>query len=95
MTTIYNTLDLLKKDGFVHELPMNKVEGRKFGSNLTPHDHLICNTCGIVVDIEVDVDHSLLLTEKQQRGFDIREICINIYGLCPHCKNMDTKLNIN
>jgi Fur family peroxide stress response transcriptional regulator len=87
MTTVYNTMDLLKKEGFVHELPMRSGEGRRFDSNPNPHDHLICSICGTVFDIAVDVDHSLLLTEEQQRGFDINEISINVYGTCPGCKN--------
>ena len=88
LTTVYNTMDLLKKEGFVHELPMRNVEGRRFDSNSTPHDHLICSICGAVFDIEINADHSLLLTEKQQQGFEINEICINCYGVCPNCKNI-------
>jgi Fe2+ or Zn2+ uptake regulation protein len=95
LTTVYNTMDLLKKEGVVLELPVINGDGRRFDSNPIPHDHLICSTCDTVFDIDVDVDHSLLLTEKQQRGFDIGRICINVYGVCSQCKEMDNKLNIN
>lgn len=88
ITTIYNTMDLLMKRGHVVELPVViHGEGRRFDSNVKPHDHLICNSCGKVVDIEVNVDHSLLLDEKQQQGFHIEEVSINIFGVCPECKN--------
>ena len=90
MTTVYNTIDLLKKDGLIHELAVRHQEGIRFGSNLTPHDHLICSICGNIVDVEIDVDHSLLLTEKQKNNFDIREIHIEFYGVCPNCKNNET-----
>jgi Fur family peroxide stress response transcriptional regulator len=93
MTTVYNTMELLKKDGLVHELSVRNIEGRRFDSNLKPHDHLICRICGTVFDIEIDVDHSLLLTEKQQQGFEVSEICINVYGVCTNCQNMDSKVN--
>jgi Fur family peroxide stress response transcriptional regulator len=92
MTTVYNTIDLLKKDGLVHELPVRNVEGMRFDSNLTPHDHLICSICGSIVDVEFNVDDLSLLTEKQKNGFDIREIRINVYGVCSNCKNMDSDL---
>jgi Fur family transcriptional regulator, peroxide stress response regulator len=92
ITTVYNTMELLKKRGHVVELPvMIHGEGRRFDSNLTPHDHLICTSCGAVFDIEIDDDHSLLFNEKQQQGFDIKEISINVYGMCSKCKNKDSK----
>jgi Fur family transcriptional regulator, peroxide stress response regulator len=95
ITTVYNTMDLLKKRGIVLELPVAiHGEGRRFDSTVTPHDHLICTSCGSVFDIEVDVDHSLLLTDKQQQGFDIKEISINVYGVCSQCKVKEsTKYN--
>lgn len=87
VTTVYNTMDLLKKRGHVMELPITiHGEGRRFDSNISPHDHLICTSCGRVVDIEVDVDHALLLNESQQRGFDVNKISINVFGICPACK---------
>lgn len=85
MTTVYNTVDLLKKNGLIHELPAFNGEGIRFDSNLTPHDHLICSVCGKIVDIIVD--HSILPTEKQKDGFDIKETRIQFNGLCPNCKN--------
>ena len=87
-TTVYNTIDLLEKEGLIYEVAMRHHEGRRFDSNLTPHDHLICNICGTVVDTEVAIDHYSLLTEKQQQGFDIGEARIRFYGVCPNCKNV-------
>lgn len=96
MTTVYNTMELLKKRNLIQELPaVIHGEGRRYDSNPAPHDHLICLSCGKVVDIEVNVDHSLLLTEDQQQGFDIHKIGINVYGQCPGCKNMATKTSFN
>jgi Fur family transcriptional regulator, peroxide stress response regulator len=95
MTTVYNTIDLLKKEGLIQELAVSNHEGRRFDSNLTPHDHLICNICGTVIDIEINIDLSSLLTEKQKQGFDIGEIRMRFYGVCAHCKNIDNKFTIN
>jgi len=52
-----------------------------------PHNHLICSICGNIVNIEMDVDKSLIPTEKlQQQGFDISGIYFDFYGVCPKCK---------
>jgi Fur family transcriptional regulator, peroxide stress response regulator len=93
MTTIYNTVDLLKKDGLISELPARNEEGRRFDPNPTPHDHLICSICGTIVDIDIDVDHSLLLNEEQQKGFEIDEVSLNVLGVCPNCKKKDGKFD--
>ena len=92
MTTVYNTIDLLKEEGLIQELAVLYHEGRRFDSNLAPHDHLICSICGKIVDVKFDFDNSMLLTEKQKNGFDIREIRINVYGVCSKCNNMDSDL---
>ena len=53
-----------------------------------PHNHLICSICGNIVNIEMDVDKSLISTEKLlQQGFDINVIYMDFYGVCPKCKN--------
>ena len=87
-TTVYNTIDLLKKEGLIHEVAVRNHKGRRFDSNPLPHDHLICNICGNIVDIDGDADHSSLLTKKQRLGFDIKETSIAVYGVCPNCKNV-------
>jgi len=94
MTTVYNTMDILKKNGLVMELPVLSGEGRKFDSNTVPHDHLICRYCGTTFDINCGIDHSVLLNEDQKQGFDIMGIFTCIYGLCPECKNTENKTSV-
>jgi len=56
-----------------------------------PHNHLICNICGSVVNIDTDVDKSLVPTEKLlQQGFDVKGVYIDFYGVCPKCKKIDS-----
>jgi Fur family peroxide stress response transcriptional regulator len=92
-SSVYNTMDFPKQDGLVYELPLRNVEGMIFDTNLISQNHLICTICGKIVDIEDDVDHSLLLDEIPKDGFAIRKISIEFYGVCPDCKNMDSKSN--
>jgi Fe2+ or Zn2+ uptake regulation protein len=92
-SSVYHSMDALKQDGLVYELPMRNVEGMIFDSNLISQSHLICTSCGKIVDIEDDVDHSLLLDEVKTHDFVIRKISIEFYGVCPNCKNVDSKSN--
>ena len=92
MTTVYNTLELLKLQGQVLELPITiHGEGKRFDSNVTPHDHIICTYCGRVVDIELDINHASLINENQQCGFDVKKISINAFGVCPECKSKESR----
>jgi Fur family peroxide stress response transcriptional regulator len=93
MTTVYNTVDLLKKDGFIHELPARNDEGKRYDSNTVPHDHLICSICGTIIDIEIDVDRSVLLNKENQKGFEINEVCFNVLGVCPNCKKKGSRFD--
>ncbi len=93
VTTIYNTIDVLKKEGLIQELAVRNHGGKRFDYNIVPHDHLICNVCGKIIDVEVNIDHPLMLDEKQKNGFDVRETRIKFYGICPDCKEMDDKCN--
>lgn len=93
MTTVYNTMDLLKKDGLVHELPAHNGQGARFDSNLTPHDHLLCTVCGLIVDIEIDVDRSMLQKKEHQKDFEIKEVSLNVLGVCPNCRQKGGQLD--
>jgi Fur family transcriptional regulator, peroxide stress response regulator len=51
-----------------------------------PHNHLICSVCGDMIETDLDIDKSLISTEKLQQDFDIKKIYIDFYGICPKCK---------
>jgi Fur family transcriptional regulator, peroxide stress response regulator len=87
LATVYNTMEMLKKNGLVSEIPVLNGEARKFDSNPMPHDHLICSSCGAVFDIDLNLNHSHLLMEKQQKGFYIKDLCVTTYGSCSKCHN--------
>jgi Fur family peroxide stress response transcriptional regulator len=87
ITTVYNIMDMLVKEGIVFELPVLHGEGRRYDATQISHDHLICDDCGRIIDINVGLDHSVLLNEEQRHGFDINGIYSRIYGMCPECKS--------
>ena len=90
MATVYNTMNLLVKEGIVRELPAVLGDGVRFDYNLVPHHHLICNVCNKFVDVDLyDIHHSMILSEDQKKGFDIKKISIKIYGVCPDCQNKE------
>jgi Fur family transcriptional regulator, peroxide stress response regulator len=85
IATVYNTMNMLKKKGYVRELPSVLGEGKRYDPNTVHHDHLICTACGAIVD--VSLHHPPSLSEEDRQGFDIHGLSINVFGLCPRCKN--------
>jgi hypothetical protein len=76
----------MKKEGLIIELPHPfHKEGRRFASNLTPHDHLICNYCGSVTDIDTGLDLSVI-DQKIYNDYEIKSMSLNVYGICSECK---------
>ncbi len=54
------------------------------------HHHLICRTCGEVVDVDCGVDAVPCLTASDDRGYSIDEAEVTYWGQCPQC-NAQTK----
>lgn len=52
--TVYNTLDALKRTNLCRGLALSPGSGR-FDPNLSPHDHLVCDGCGLVRDLKPSV----------------------------------------
>jgi Fe2+ or Zn2+ uptake regulation protein len=55
------------------------------------HHHLVCTSCGIVVDVAPTTDQETVMAQLVQRmateaGFDVSGHRFEIEGLCPACR---------
>jgi len=51
--TVYNTLDALVRCGLTGSLRLGDGRGAvRFDPNTEPHDHAVCDVCGVVIDID-------------------------------------------
>lgn len=50
------------------------------------HHHLVCRSCGAVVDIDCAVGAAPCLTPDDTHGFEIDEAEVVFWGLCPQCR---------
>ncbi|MDT0567635.1 Fur family transcriptional regulator [Streptomyces sp. DSM 3412] len=85
LQAVYEALNALAGAGLVRRLepPGSPAlyEGR-VGDN---HHHLVCRSCGVVVDVDCAVGHAPCLTASDDRGFAIDEAEVIYWGLCPQC----------
>lgn len=86
--TVYRTMKLLHESGLACEHKFGegqeaRYEPRELGAH---HDHLICVSCGRIVEFEDD-DVERIQTEIAERhGFVVTSHRHEIYGTCPDCR---------
>jgi Fur family transcriptional regulator, peroxide stress response regulator len=81
--TVYNTLEMLKRNGMVAELTGDPGK-KRFDPNPRPHHHLICTQCRRIADLQVEF--RLPVADRDRAGFEITGNHIEFYGICPACK---------
>lgn len=87
--TIYRTLDILEKAGFVRKMDIG--DGRfRYENKLaqTHHDHMICLKCGKIIEF---VDREIERRQDQiasDNGFHLVKHSHQLYGLCGACQDL-------
>jgi Fe2+ or Zn2+ uptake regulation protein len=54
------------------------------------HHHLICRSCGVIVDVDCSIGHAPCLTPADGQGFVIDEAEVVYWGRCPACAFADS-----
>jgi Fur family transcriptional regulator, peroxide stress response regulator len=79
--TVYNTLDLLKKEDLARVVTIENNETR-FDTKVESHGHFKCGSCGSIFDFAIDIDSFSTDSLKQ---FKINEKNVYFKGICPRC----------
>jgi len=83
MSTVYYTLDMLKKEGLIRELEFYDRDNR-YDVNVENHINLICRKCGKIEDFTEAVPFSSGMIEAQT-GFRPVGMRFEYYGYCKSC----------
>jgi Fe2+ or Zn2+ uptake regulation protein len=82
---VYDTLGVLVEKGLIRRIqPAGSpaLYEDRTGDN---HHHMICRTCGRVVDVDCAVGAAPCLTPADASGFEIDEAEVTYWGRCPEC----------
>ncbi|MET8982746.1 Fur family transcriptional regulator [Streptomyces sp. NPDC004539] len=82
---VYEALHALTAAGLIRRIEPAGSPARFEGRVGDNHHHLICRTCGTVVDVDCAVGHAPCLTAADDHGFTIDEAEVVYWGLCPAC----------
>ncbi len=80
-TTVYNSLDVLKKFGLIQALTICGLEQRYEFLNYM-HHHFLCKKCGKIMDIDIKCPNIQKTIEK---GHKIDEVHGYFKGICKNC----------
>lgn len=86
ISTVYRTLELLKKLNLVTETDFGEGRVRYHVAEKGNHHHLICHSCGKTVDLEESALHSLKDALLRECGFDADLKHLAISGKCGACR---------
>lgn len=89
LRTVYQTLNDLASMGELQALDLG-TGATRFDPNTGEHHHLVCEHCGLVLDIALDV--SAIATEPiaDERGFTVRATQVVVRGTCDACSSVHT-----
>jgi Fe2+ or Zn2+ uptake regulation protein len=86
MSTVYYTLDMMKKEGLIQELEYYDTDNR-YDINVSDHINLVCTKCGKITDFMGDLP-SLSRTVEKETGFKPATMRFEYYGICRNCAGL-------
>ena len=85
LQSVYDALNVLVAQKLIRRIQPPGSPARfedRVGDN---HHHLICRTCGSMVDVDCAVGRAPCLKAKQDNGYEIDEAEVVYWGRCPAC----------
>lgn len=90
--TLYNTIELLLDSKLVikHQFGKNQAQFER-AMGVTPHEHLICLTCGEVIEVENKATEKLIESVAKPNNFEVSHHTLYIFGRCKKCHESDSE----
>jgi len=98
MATVYRTLELLYQQGLLNRFQFGDGKARYEwigeGSKKGHHHHLICTSCGRIIDYTDFIERERKLIKdletalSEKHNFDIVSHQVHFYGLCEKCSKL-------
>jgi Fe2+ or Zn2+ uptake regulation protein len=86
LQAVYDALGTLTEEGIVRRIQPAGSPARyedRVGDN---HHHVICRSCGRMVDTDCAAGYSPCLTAADDSGYEIDEAEVIYWGRCPECR---------
>ncbi len=84
-STVYRTLDVFEKLGWLHHVHLGHGPGIVHFSDEADHHHLVCEQCGRSVDVPLAELDEVFAGIAQQYGFAPTSVHFALVGTCERC----------
>ncbi|AAD36839.1 hypothetical protein THMA_1820 [Thermotoga maritima MSB8] len=87
--TVYRSVELLVELGFLRKLNFGEGLYRyelADRSNRESHQHVICQKCGRIVEINSEQVNKIISDISKKTGYVIKWHDLKFYGICPECQ---------
>jgi Fur family transcriptional regulator, stress-responsive regulator len=82
---VYDVLHALTAAGLVRRFQPSGSVARYEARAGDNHHHLVCRSCGAIVDVDCAVGEAPCLTPADDSGYEIGEAEVTYWGRCPTC----------
>lgn len=82
---VYDSLGALTNAGLLRRIAPAGSPARYEGRVDDNHHHLVCRSCGDMVDVDCAVGDAPCLTAADPAGYEIDEAEVIYWGRCPDC----------
>ncbi len=86
LSTVYRTLQLLKKLGMVEEVHFDESHHHYEIKQPSQHHHLVCLGCDRVIEFQHPLSRYIKKNVAEAKDFEITETEIRMAGYCPECR---------
>ena len=86
--TVYRNLNYLAEEGVIRKVQIPGSPDR-FDHICRSHYHVICEKCGQLFDVDMDLQPGLIDKIKDTHGIQFLDYDILFRGICPDCRKED------
>lgn len=85
LSTVYRTLQLLKRVGLVEELHFDESHHHYEVKPSAEHHHLVCLDCGKIVEFQCPLTRKMRRDIAMEKDFEVTGVEVQMTGYCPAC----------
>lgn len=88
LATIYRAVPLMVEAGLVEPALVSKADGQRYESAFERehHDHLVCTSCGKIVEYQSETLEALQREIAARYGFELDDHVHELRGRCRDCR---------
>lgn len=86
LSTVYRTLQLLKKLGLVEELHFSEAHHHYEVKSSSEHNHLLCLGCGKIIEFKYPMSRRIKEDVTSKKGFEVTGVETWMTGYCTGCR---------